>query len=311
MRDSESGRSAQRGMKVAPELAAMAGPVALMAEPQGLDRVGRDPGARQVRPELAGGPDGEVPPGKPPGPLTQGPDASITRQLADQPERPPPMGGQDARELGGPSQRTRPVINRQERTLLDEHESLVSQRPTGIDDRVVRDFDREVGRQSHFTDSTQAEMLGVLDVHLEVVRYSMLSQKVIESNRGHGDLSMPVSAPRRAGQIQGAPFRVFLVDPELDLACLTRHGHISDRQPAIANGFRKTGADLLAEGVVGLDGHHPEAALEVEPRIVPVVHSHVEDEILSGRDIHRLEAVPRNRCRGKPQVSTGPCRTRF
>jgi hypothetical protein len=24
-----------------------------------------------------------------------------------------------------------------------------------------------------------------------------------------------------------------------------------------------------------------------------------------------LEAVPRNRCRGKPQVSTGPCRTRF
>ena len=125
-------------------------------------------------------------------------------------------------------------------------------------------------------------MVGAFDVHFEVVRNPVLTQQISKADGGHRHLPMPMAAASRAGHVECAPFRMIFVDPELHFARFSRHGHVLNHQPAIANGFWKTGRYLTTESLVGLHGNDSETAFEIESRVVTIVHPHIKDEVRSG-----------------------------
>ena len=125
-------------------------------------------------------------------------------------------------------------------------------------------------------------MVGAFDVHFEVMRDPVLTQQIAKADCRHRHLPMPMAAASRAGDIQSTPFRMIFVDPELHFPGFTRNSHVLNYQPAIANGFWKTGRHLTTESLVGLNGNDSETAFEIEPRIVTIVHPHIKDEARSG-----------------------------
>ena len=125
-------------------------------------------------------------------------------------------------------------------------------------------------------------MISALDIHFEVVRNPMLSQKVPKADRRDRDLPVPMPTPGCTGHVESTPFRMIFVDPELHLPRLAGHRHVANDQPSLTDGLRKTSRHLSTECLVGLDRNNSETAFEVETRVIPVVHPHIEDEIRGG-----------------------------
>jgi len=125
-------------------------------------------------------------------------------------------------------------------------------------------------------------MISALDIHFEVVRNPMLPQQVSKPDGRDCHLPMPMASASGAGHIESTPFRMIFVDPELHLPRLAGHRHVANDQPSLTDGLRKTSRHLSTECLVGLDRNNSETAFEVETRVIPVVHPHIEDEIRGG-----------------------------
>lgn len=80
--------------------------------------------------------------------------------------------------------------------LLHQHESSIPERLTGIDQRHIGDLHRQVIGQAHFAESFEAEVIGAFDVHFEVVRNPMLTQR--SPKRTAGTVTFRCRCPPRA-----------------------------------------------------------------------------------------------------------------
>lgn len=79
--------------------------------------------------------------------------------------------------------------------------------------------------------------------------------------------------------MKGTPLGMSLADPEIHHARFFRDAYIQYRQQIAIHIRLKALVSVLTRLRIGLDGHHRVPQMPIIGSVVPIVHSHVIDEI--------------------------------